>query len=100
MPSVPGATEKQAAPLPNEAGELCWRYQRSGFCDVEKPAGGTDKAERRQELGAAVQAQPLPWTAGLRNGERDMSLSSDLSYRLLAKVNAHAYSRTPETNGR
>ena len=31
MPSVPGATEKQATPLPNEAGELCWRCQRSGF---------------------------------------------------------------------
>src|SRR4029450_5700610 len=68
MPSVPGATEKQAAPLPNEAGELCWRCQRTGFSIVEKPAGGTDKAERRREPGAAVQAPPLPWTAGLNNG--------------------------------
>ena len=71
MPSVPGATEKQAAPLPNAAGELCWRYQRIGFEIVEKPAGGTDKAEQRREPGVVVQAQPVPWTVGPKKWELD-----------------------------
>jgi hypothetical protein len=48
---------------------LCWRDRRSGFCVGEKPAGGTDKAERRREPGAWVQAQQVPWTTGLKKGE-------------------------------
>ena len=68
-PFVPGATGQQATPLPIEDGVLCWRDRRSGFCVVEKAAGGTDKAERRQEPGAWVQAQQVPWTTGLKIAE-------------------------------
>ena len=68
-PFVPGATGKQAAPLPIEDEVLCWRDGRSGFSDVEKPAGGTDKAESRREPGAWGQAQQVPWTTGLEIAE-------------------------------
>jgi hypothetical protein len=46
------------------------------------------------ETGAVVQAQPLPWTAGLKNRKRDMSFEQPCVIASPCKVNAYPYSRT------
>ena len=44
------------------------------LCVVQKPAGGTDKAESRREPGAWVHAQQVPWTTGLKIAENGCTI--------------------------
>src|SRR4051812_45609558 len=71
LPPVCSRGNRTASGLaPNRDGVLCWRDRRvQVFSGFEKPAGGTDKAERRREPGAWVQAQQVPWTIGLKIAE-------------------------------
>ena len=61
---------------------------------VQKAAGGTDKAERRQEPGAWVQAQQVPWTTGPKK-TGDLSVTM----KLIGEI-ATALTEAPYTQDR
>jgi hypothetical protein len=57
LPVVAGRNRKASGSAPNRSRSALLEDRRSRFCGVEKSAGGANKAERRREPGARVQAK-------------------------------------------